>query len=186
MKAALQLFGEKGIDCTSIEEITERADVGKGTFYNHFENKETIAVALIENAVDKLIHRIEVKEPKTANLSDALEHLVRALSAFFEENQEEYLLLFQGRLLLKLQRETFEDLEAPYIRYLEAIENEVKPFLHHAVDSSRIRRFACALAGVVTGFFSFAMIGMTPEEMENSLGPMRRAFIANASAFIGS
>lgn len=43
IEAAHILMAEKGIDQSTIEEITRTADVGFGTFYNHFESKEEIA-----------------------------------------------------------------------------------------------------------------------------------------------
>ncbi|MGB1581288.1 MAG: TetR/AcrR family transcriptional regulator, partial [Nevskiales bacterium] len=46
MKAALQLMAERGKDGVAINEITEAADVGFGSFYNHFESKEAIHAAL--------------------------------------------------------------------------------------------------------------------------------------------
>ncbi|MGW6207253.1 TetR/AcrR family transcriptional regulator [Streptomyces sp. NPDC055089] len=41
-EAALELFTQKGYDQTTVEEITERADVARGTFFNHFQRKEDI------------------------------------------------------------------------------------------------------------------------------------------------
>ena len=35
-RAALELFGERGFLETTVEDITEAADVGKGTFFNYF------------------------------------------------------------------------------------------------------------------------------------------------------
>lgn len=46
MRAALRLFEEQGYDATTVEEITEAADVAKGTFFNYFETKEAILPAL--------------------------------------------------------------------------------------------------------------------------------------------
>ena len=184
LSAALHLFSEKGIDSTTIKEITERADVGKGSFYNHFDSKGTVAIALIELAVDRLIARTSIPDEAGSDLPGVIERLVQAHSTFFQENQEEFLLLFQGRLLLKLQRETPEELEHPYIRYLEAIAEQVTPHVPTGVDSVKLRRFACALAGFVSGFFSFAAIGMSAEEMTTSLGPLRRAFVATSSVFL--
>ncbi|WP_032761476.1 helix-turn-helix domain-containing protein, partial [Streptomyces alboviridis] len=40
--AAIELIVEKGYDHTSIEEIAERADVARGTFFNYFQRKEDI------------------------------------------------------------------------------------------------------------------------------------------------
>jgi AcrR family transcriptional regulator len=40
--AALALFAERGFLETTVEDITEAADVGKGTFFNYFPTKEHI------------------------------------------------------------------------------------------------------------------------------------------------
>jgi AcrR family transcriptional regulator len=42
LRAARTLFARQGIDKTRINEITEEADVGFGSFYNHFESKAAI------------------------------------------------------------------------------------------------------------------------------------------------
>lgn len=41
-EAALELFTQQGYDQTTVEEITEKADVARGTFFNHFQRKEDI------------------------------------------------------------------------------------------------------------------------------------------------
>lgn len=47
-EAALELFTRQGYDQTTVEEITERADVARGTFFNHFQRKEDIIGAWSE------------------------------------------------------------------------------------------------------------------------------------------
>lgn len=46
--AAFGLVAEKGVESVTINEITEAADVGFGSFYNHFQSKEGIFAALVE------------------------------------------------------------------------------------------------------------------------------------------
>lgn len=48
LEAALRLMAEKGAEGVAINEITEAADVGFGSFYNHFESKEAIYAALVD------------------------------------------------------------------------------------------------------------------------------------------
>lgn len=53
-RAALDLFAKKGFAETTVEDITEAADVGKGTFFNYFPSKEHILLAFGEMQLAKL------------------------------------------------------------------------------------------------------------------------------------
>ncbi|WP_028208599.1 TetR/AcrR family transcriptional regulator [Paraburkholderia nodosa] len=48
LDAAFALATEKGMESVTITEITNAADVGFGSFYNHFDSKEGIFAALVE------------------------------------------------------------------------------------------------------------------------------------------
>lgn len=52
MSAALRLMSAKGIDGVAIQDITNAADVGFGSFYNHFPSKEAIFLALKEGLIE--------------------------------------------------------------------------------------------------------------------------------------
>src|SRR5690606_18350813 len=45
---ALKLFVEKGIQQTSIQEIIEKANISKGTFYNYFSSKNDCIADILE------------------------------------------------------------------------------------------------------------------------------------------
>lgn len=53
-RAALKLFGERGFNATTIEAITAAADVGKGTFFNYFENKESVLLTYRELQMERV------------------------------------------------------------------------------------------------------------------------------------
>jgi AcrR family transcriptional regulator len=48
LEAALALVATKGVEHVTINEITEAADVGFGSFYNHFDSKEALHAALFD------------------------------------------------------------------------------------------------------------------------------------------
>src|SRR5215475_13002096 len=47
-RAALAKFAQKGFTDTTIEDITEAADLGKGTFFNYFPSKDHLLMAFAE------------------------------------------------------------------------------------------------------------------------------------------
>jgi AcrR family transcriptional regulator len=57
--AAVQLFAEKGFAETTVEDITNAADVGKGTFFNYFPSKEHILIAFSDMQLGKLERFVE-------------------------------------------------------------------------------------------------------------------------------
>ena len=53
-RAALHQFAKKGFAETTVEDITEAADLGKGTFFNYFPSKDHILMAFGEMQIRKL------------------------------------------------------------------------------------------------------------------------------------
>jgi len=54
LRAALDLLARQGLSATTIEQITEAADVGKGTFFNYFLSKEHVLAGFGEMQVAKV------------------------------------------------------------------------------------------------------------------------------------
>jgi AcrR family transcriptional regulator len=52
--AGLALFGEKGYESTSVDEIARRAKLAVGTFYQHFRSKRQLLLALMDELLEKL------------------------------------------------------------------------------------------------------------------------------------
>lgn len=68
--AARARFASEGIDAVRINEITESAGVGFGSFYNHFDSKDAIVAAVVEEVATQLGEAIELA---TAQLADPAE-----------------------------------------------------------------------------------------------------------------
>src|ERR1700738_3238919 len=53
-RAALDLFAQHGFADTTVEDITNAADLGKGTFFNYFPSKDHLLLAFAEMQLTKL------------------------------------------------------------------------------------------------------------------------------------
>jgi len=175
LKAALSVFAEVGTDVATIETITQRADLGKGTFYRHFADKDAIIGALIEQCIDELLEAVSHAVGEPHSLQEALAGLVNGHMEFFLTHREEYVLLFQGRVLLKLDHSVTYEVEQPYEDYLRRVEELLGPYLPRPVEPVKLRRLACAVVGFISGFLSSAMITMKTEASRESMKPVRDA-----------
>lgn len=64
-EAAIELFSQKGFAETTVQEITDHADVGKGTFFNYFASKDAILLEYYKKVVDELLAYAETVEAST-------------------------------------------------------------------------------------------------------------------------
>ncbi len=74
LRAALGLFGERGIDATSMDAISQASGVSKATIYNHWADKEALLleVMLLVNGLDR--------EPEDVDSGDVCRDLTTILS----------------------------------------------------------------------------------------------------------
>jgi len=75
-RAALTLFAKKGFTETTVEDITNAADLGKGTFFNHFPSKDHILIAFSDMQIAKL--QRAVNEARQSN--ESMTTFLRAMS----------------------------------------------------------------------------------------------------------
>jgi AcrR family transcriptional regulator len=76
-EATRALITEKGVAGLRINEITERADVALGSFYNHFESKEDIVDAVVTDSLRELAETLA-----TGSVEDPAELVSVAIRRF--------------------------------------------------------------------------------------------------------
>ena len=74
-QCAVELFARKGFTETTVEDITNAADVGKGTFFNYFPSKDHLLSAFGEIQVGKLQAAAEALRHSTVSMRTFLHTL---------------------------------------------------------------------------------------------------------------
>jgi AcrR family transcriptional regulator len=69
--AGLSLFGEKGYERTSIDEIAAKANLAVGSFYQHFRSKRQLLQVLMDELLERL-SRLDLRPKTTSNIREGL------------------------------------------------------------------------------------------------------------------
>jgi len=90
LRAALELFVEKGFEETPASEIAQQAGVAVGTIYLHFGDKEGLLNAILENLADTIYSRVrEVYQKHPAAPPEVLARMhIEQIVQYAEENQK--------------------------------------------------------------------------------------------------
>lgn len=84
LDVAEELFGSKGFDQTSTNDILEKVGIARGTLYYHFKSKEDILDAMIERMNNQLL-AVAAKIASQQTIP-VLERLVRTIMALNVDN----------------------------------------------------------------------------------------------------
>jgi AcrR family transcriptional regulator len=94
LAAAAGVLAHKGLHHTKISDIAAAADVGVGTFYLHFADKEALFDAVVEDAVRRMKTTVDAAR---AAAKDPRAQMRAAMVAFFRfarENREVFRIVF--------------------------------------------------------------------------------------------
>jgi AcrR family transcriptional regulator len=78
-RCALHLFAERGFASVTVEDITEAADVGKGTFFNYFESKDHVLGVMAEIQLSKVREAITAASQGKQTIHSVLHCMARRL-----------------------------------------------------------------------------------------------------------
>lgn len=118
LDAARRVFAVRGYHEASIAEITEAADVGVGTFYLHFRDKEEVMRVLLEEGLGALRERTAV-EVAMVPPQRILPVLIRTIFRFAYEERELFSIALSGGGLIGLALRARANLAETFTMVLE-------------------------------------------------------------------
>ena len=89
LNSLIQLILEKGYEATTVQDVIDRANVGRSTFYSHFQDKEALLLSGFENLRDVFDGSQNHSSGETAGWN-----LVLALFRHAEANRQTFKALF--------------------------------------------------------------------------------------------
>ncbi len=155
LKAAIELFSERGFERTTVDEIAARANVGKGTIYLHFENKEKVFIAIIESGIQYMINRMDEILSEPGDFHQRFQEMLRQHLQFAENHRKFYQLFLKERLNLKFIGD--KDAQDRILEMHQKVHQQLTEFIQIGIDQDQIRNgdpsiYALAFSGIVSHF----------------------------------
>jgi AcrR family transcriptional regulator len=95
MRAALELFTERGYDSTTVAEIAERAGLTKRTFFRHFTDKREV-LFWGQEALSRMFADAIATAPASATPIDAIEAALESAQVAFGPDRREWVVQRQA------------------------------------------------------------------------------------------
>jgi AcrR family transcriptional regulator len=144
--AALELFGERGFDAVTVDEIADRANVSRRTFFRYFPTKEAVVMDRRVAQLDALKAHLAAA-PGSVSPAESVRAALAVIGADYEANKRR--ILAERALFARSPALALADLDLDRA-YERAIAEAVAPRIGRGEEArKRARMFAAALLGVL-------------------------------------
>lgn len=90
LNASIAIFAREGFHSTTIDQIAEEADIGKGSVYRYFKSKDLILEELLETTFADIAARISSIYSKEMDILQLVEEMIKSWITFISENPDLY------------------------------------------------------------------------------------------------
>lgn len=97
MTAATRLFAKNGFEKTTLDEIAEASEFGKGTLYNYFKSKDEIYWAIFEHTIEEYNNLLFEIDRNTEKFVDFLQELIYKMFEYCSVDRDTFNLFVRLR-----------------------------------------------------------------------------------------
>lgn len=147
LRAAVQMFNERGFHQTSLDDVAARLGISKPTIYHYLGNKDQVLLECVSIGLGQLI---EAAEQSRAREGTGADRLIAFLVRFAEVNMDDF-----GRCVIRTGDEALAPESRKRFRALKRqIDSDMRGLISAAVDDGSIppcdvRLMAFTLAGAL-------------------------------------
>jgi AcrR family transcriptional regulator len=138
LEAALNLFASKGFMNTTLDEIAEASEFGKGTLYNYFKNKEEIINSIIEDVLNQNLSSIKEADSSVKEFVGFINLYTSLIFDYCLKNRNAFILLAEY-YIQKMKRDTHEKKKDTFMKIHEQIDNILIKRIEEAIRSKEIK-----------------------------------------------
>jgi AcrR family transcriptional regulator len=105
LRVAARLFATHHFHEARMEDIAAAAEVGKGTLYRYFKDKDELYLALLQEAADQISCRLQAAHEQAVNPYAQLEGMVEAILDYFDKQPHLFDLIQHAEVVGRPDRE---------------------------------------------------------------------------------
>ncbi|MBN1300441.1 MAG: TetR/AcrR family transcriptional regulator [Melioribacteraceae bacterium] len=161
LSAALELFAAKGFINTTLDEIAEKSEFGKGTIYNYFQNKEEIYTAIVENVFNDFLQNFRSIDLSTVTFREFTTQVIRFMFSYCFNNQAAFKVMAHKRL------EVIGDTPHPFSDNIKKVSKQLNSIqtrkLEKAIENGEIKgtdsqKLIALIRGTVFSYIHHEMV----------------------------
>lgn len=120
LRAAKEVFAEKGLEKTTISEIVKKAGMAQGTFYLYFSSKSALIPAIANDLLQTMLHEIEKEQVLSRDIWDTFHKMITVTFRVTNSYKEVLSLCYSG-LAIENTLSEWDRIYNPYYSWLADI-----------------------------------------------------------------
>jgi AcrR family transcriptional regulator len=168
MLAAEQLLRHRQVHQVTLDEVAQKARVGKGTLYLYFKDKEDLFFQTAISSFDQLRVVLEEHVPQDASFDECLLNACKQIIAFFEQRRPlmRMIQIEEGRVISGKGK-----LRARWLEKRQELINTLAGIMKRGIDEGRLRR---DVPPVVLAFYLLGMLRARVRDLGDAPETQRR------------
>jgi AcrR family transcriptional regulator len=147
LNAAEQVFIQKGLDQTRMDDIAEETGLGKGTLYLYFNSKDELIIAILDQIFQDVFKQLDARKDNKLSATEAI-------TQFTEEAIHDYKMMLHIMpvayefLALAFRNRTVQKALKEYFHYFMS---SLCPIIQRGIDSGEFRQVDAQEVAIAAG-----------------------------------